>query len=275
MLAGDERVDNTMNARTSARIYSLEAALGLWRGLGFRVGLPILDIDYSSENPVSGQTEHGHDTDVGDLWFRLGYTYAKATKRGFFRAGAGLGLSLPTGGQLAADLPANASFASRTVNPLFHLDLSYDFRFGLGFYLVGDARWVPYARDNMQSGSAFLYGGGIRYALFKRLYPSLGLYALHRLPDRLDGDATPNSGIDSVYVAIGLGYSFRYKPLRGFSLHTTLLIPAYHYTRGTQLVEKLNFTISIRYGFDAWKPRLSATPDPPAPDPLPRHMATR
>lgn len=275
MKDGDRHAPNPENAHTAARIYAFEAALGFWRGLGMRIGLPILDVDFGND------TGDNHDVDVGDLWFRVGYTWATGNKRGIFRVGGSLGLSLPTGGRLAADLTSNASFASKTVNPLFQVNLAYDFRFGLGFFAVADVRWVPYAHEGTQSGSAFTYGGGIRYRLFKRLYPSVGVYGLHRLPDEVPA-APPMigtmemNGIDSLYVAVGLAYSFQYKPLRGLSLHATLMIPAYHYARNPQLVEKLDFTIGIRYGFDAWKPKGAPPPPSPGPpDPLQRQIASQ
>lgn len=276
MMDGDKRKENPDDARTAARIYAFEVALGFWRGLGMRIGLPILDVDYS-ENNAAGERVNGHDVDIGDLWFRLGYTWATGNKRGIFRVGGSVGLSVPTGGRLATDLTSNASFASKTVNPLFQADVAYDFRFGLGFFALADVRWVPYAHEGTRSGSAFTYGGGVRYRLFKRLYPTVGLYGLHRLPDRGPGMMDPTqtvemNGIDSLYVAVGLAYSFQYKPLRGLSLHATLMIPVYHYTYNMHLVEKLDFTIGIRYGFDAWKPKGSAPPPPP-PDPIPSQIA--
>ncbi|MFH2008916.1 MAG: hypothetical protein ABI333_20170 [bacterium] len=258
MQQGDQQVANMEGGRTQARVFTLEAALGLWRGLGIRLGLPILDVDYRNNTPGS----EGDDTDVGDLWLRIGYTYALVKKPGWFRLSGSVGLSFPTGGQVAVDLPSNSGFASRTVNPLFQLDVSYDFRFGLGFYALGDVRWVPYARDGQQAGNSFLWGGGLRYRLLGRLIPSVGVYGLRRTADQMDGSPMMNSGLYTLYVSVGLAYAFQWKPLKGFGLHATVLIPAYHHVTGMQLVEGVNVAVGIRYSFAAWKPKGKSVPPP-------------
>ncbi|MAE29919.1 MAG: hypothetical protein CMJ87_13205 [Planctomycetes bacterium] len=251
MKEGDQPAPNLEEAFTGARVLSLEAALGLWRGLGVRLGIPILGLVYSDGG--AQQKESG----VGDLWLRLGYTHTAGQLNGAFTLHGNIGVSAPTGSTVATDLPPNAAYASQTFNPLLGLDLGYDFRFGLGFFALGDARWVPYARDDRRAGSSITYGVGIRYQLFDRLFPWVGAIALHRFPDQVAGEPMSNSGTDTLYVGVGLPYAFRWKPLQGLALHATLMIPAYQHVNGMQLVEALNVTVGIRYGFNAWNP------DPP------------
>lgn len=210
--------------------------------------------------------QRGYDANLGDIWLRLGYAHRwlVGADRDVLRLGGELGASFPTGGSIAAELQPNAGFASQTVNPLLHCDLSYDFRSGLGFYATADVRWVPYgaeatmAHDGMplthevRSGSAITYGGGARYRFLGHIVHSVGLLGLHRLPDEMAGQDLADSGADALYLALGSSYAVDWAPLRGFSLYGNALVPIYQHVEGTQLGETLNVTLGVRVSAQAW-----------------------
>lgn len=258
--SGDAREPNPAGAWTEARVMQLEAGIGFWRDLSVRLGLPVLDAAYGEEGTRQ------RDTNLGDLWLRVGYAgrWAVGLGRHVLRLGGELGASFPTGGHLATELQSNAGFASQTVNPLLRLDLSFDLRSGFGTFFAADARVVPYGAPQrmdhggvetthvVRSGSAVTYGMGIRYRFLGSLVPSVGIHALHRLPDSMAGATVGDSGIHALYVAAGLAYTVRRGPLTGLAFHASVLVPVFQYAYGSQLVETVNVTVGLRYSVQAW-----------------------
>ena len=68
MHQGDERVMNMENESTSARVYTVEGSLGIWKGLSFGLTFTLLDVTATEDE--SGKVG---DLAIGDIQLMLSY----------------------------------------------------------------------------------------------------------------------------------------------------------------------------------------------------------
>jgi hypothetical protein len=116
--------------------------------------------------------------------------------------------------------------------------------------MQGFSRLVAYDNsDGYRAGHSLVYGGGVRYRLWRSLLPSVGLLALHRLNDTKQGAEVSDAGGDWLYLTPGLGYMVLKGPLAGLSLNIVGQIPLFQHLNGTQLAEDFSLSFAVAYGF--------------------------
>lgn len=253
---GVDEIDNPNGEKASGRVYTLEAGLGLWRGLSARVTFPLLDV--SAEE--SGHTDRQFD--IGDLSARLSYQWVLARPDRRLVLGVNGGAWLPTGGRGGeSEIPSNANFVSGTVDPQVGGYASFDTESGLGLHLMAQLRAPVYEQRGFQAGFTAVVGGGLHVQLGASALPSLDVVALKRGEDQDSGAAhdamgtgmgamdDEGSGGTTVYVAPGLTWRMPGGPLAGFAATGRVQIPVYQHLNGVQLAEQFSLSLAVSYAF--------------------------
>ena len=258
---------DTLKQKTESHIISASMSFGVSNHLSLSASVPL--IINRSVNKFLDQMA----TNFGDLSVTAQLFFGTRLFSKPVNGQLALGTTFPIGGGVTNVMTDERNFASGTVDPIASLIIAAGI--SPGWILTGKffaRQVVASSSDNQRTGNHYSYVLETNYAPLGRSYTAnLGMLAVSRSQDEIDGSLFPNRGGNWMYASAGGSKTITGDGESAVRVWTEFQLPVHVNVNGLQLTEKWNFRLGFStgisiFGHDEPKKKSDIFTVPPSKD---------